>query len=74
MREKYIFLALILGLTGCATDQVKAGESVSVVEKKKSVVNIEKEIAPVSNLAPIVESKSIEEKIGSMLMVGFLGT
>ena len=74
MREKYIFLALILGLTGCATDQVKAGESVSVVEKKKSVVNIEKEIAPVSNLAPIVESQSIEEKIGSMLMVGFLGT
>jgi len=74
MREKYILLALILGLTGCATDQVKAGESVSVVEKKKSVVNIEKEIAPVSNLAPIVESQSIEEKIGSMLMVGFLGT
>lgn len=71
MREKYIFLALILGLTGCATDLVKAEESVSVVEKDKDVNNIKPEILPIVNN---LINKSIEEKIGSMLMVGFLGT
>ena len=80
MREKYILLALILGLTGCVTDQVKAGESGLLVAKDKDVANIEKEIAPlvknvsVTNVAPIVGNKTIEEKIGSIFMVGFLGT
>ena len=58
MRRKNIFLLLLLTLNGCATDQI-------IVEEKRPLV--------VEELA-VQNTKTLDEKIGSMLMVGFMGT
>jgi len=75
MINKNIFFAvLILGLNGCATDQISAAdESTSTVNKKEVLPKIETAVIVEPN--KIVQAqKTLDEKIGSMLMVGFLGT
>ena len=76
MREKYILLVLILGLNGCATDQVNAEETTSLANHK---IIIEEDVLTAETNMPVVNpvtssQKTLDEKIGSMFMVGFLGT
>lgn len=73
MRKKYIFLALVLGLNGCATDQVKADEEKLLLVDKKALESssVVTQTLPIQN---IKNEKTLDEKIGSMLMVGFMGT
>ena len=58
MKQKYIFLALFLALNGCAIDQINAEDKQPLVEQNVAVE----------------PTKTLDEKIGSMLMVGFMGT
>jgi beta-N-acetylhexosaminidase len=82
MINKNIFFAiLILGLNGCATDQINSEEKNSKFVKKteqRSTTLLNETISteePLIETTNIVESKkTLDEKIGSMLMVGFLGT
>jgi beta-N-acetylhexosaminidase len=78
MINKNIFFAiLVLGLNGCATDQINAGEEKSVLVNKKKIDStpVVVKTLTVEETTKIVKSeKTLDEKIGSMLMVGFLGT
>ena len=60
MIKKSILLTSIIFIYGCTTDSVIAKEAPKLVNTKR--VNY------------ITPQKSLEEKIGSMLMVGFMGT
>jgi len=82
MINKNIFFAiLILGLNGCATDQVNSKEENPKFVKKTELVNTSTSVEetlvmsePLSEATMIKSRKTLNEKIGSMLMVGFLGT
>jgi beta-N-acetylhexosaminidase len=76
MINKNIFFAiLILGLNGCATDQINAAEEKSSDLNKKEVnLNKKESVSFIETNEPIQSQKTLDEKIGSMLMVGFLGT
>jgi beta-N-acetylhexosaminidase len=78
MINKNIFFAILfLGLNGCATDQISAGEEKSVLVNKKKIDStpVVVKTLTVEETTKIVKSKkTLDEKIGSMLMVGFLGT
>jgi beta-N-acetylhexosaminidase len=77
MIKKNIVLALILGLNGCATDQVEADSKKSVT-KNISAPQIKKEVLTTTFVPEekkvLSLEKTLDEKIGSMLMVGFMGT
>jgi beta-N-acetylhexosaminidase len=60
MIKRSILLTSIIFLYGCTTDSVVAEEAPNLVDREKTNY--------------IVSEKSLEEKIGSMLMVGFMGT
>jgi len=64
-----ILIALFLILNGCAVDKVDAKENTTIVEQSIGMqeVVIQEDFSP-------VHQKTNDEKIGSMLMVGFLGT
>jgi len=64
MRRINTLFTLFLMLTGCAVDKADAKENRTLVESYRGV---QQEITP-------LPTKTDEEKIGSMLMVGFLGT
>jgi len=81
MIKKNIVLLLLLGLNGCATDQVNNSNKESVKKHTITPTHINKEVKE-ENFTTIASVKSknstlvkrLDEKIGSMLMVGFLGT
>ena len=76
INKNIFFTILVLGLNGCATDTINAAEANIPVDKQEAKVTpivFENEVIVKSN--KIVQSKkTLDEKIGSMLMVGFLGT
>jgi len=76
MINKNIFFSiLILGLNGCATDQISASEEKSsYVDKKEVNINKKERVNIIQTNEPSQSQKTLDEKIGSMLMVGFLGT
>jgi beta-N-acetylhexosaminidase len=78
MINKNIFFAILfLGLNGCATDQISAGEEKSVLVNKKKIDStpvVVKTLAVEETTKIVKSEKTLDEKIGSMLMVGFLGT
>ncbi|MCK5853750.1 MAG: glycosyl hydrolase [Sulfurovaceae bacterium] len=58
-------LILLLGLSGCNSSQAQANESSSFYPTEQGVVLEDYQV---------VQQKSLEQKIGTMLMVGFMGT
>ncbi len=70
INKNILVIAFLLGLYGCATDTVNAGEATSSIS---DTTVMQSNLAP-QNSTAIKPSKSLDEKIGSMLMVGFLGT
>jgi beta-N-acetylhexosaminidase len=79
--KNILFAILILGLNGCATDQIntKTKEDTKFIKKaEQTTVPIVKEEPLteqiVDTTSSIKSKKTLDEKIGSMLMVGFLGT
>lgn len=58
MKQKYIFLALFLALNGCASNKINIEDKQPFVKPNMVIEN----------------TKTLDEKIGSMLMVGFMGT
>ncbi len=70
-------LGFVLILGGCNAEQ-PANKTVEKIEAKQEVVvknSIKKEIPKEKKIVPEpIKEVSIEEKIGSMLMVGFMGT
>ena len=76
MINKNIIIALVLGLNGCSISEVNAGDSTPLIEKEVTKeATIEKSVLSANSNMPRLESvKTLDEKIGSMFMVGFLGT
>jgi len=75
MGKKYIALSLILILGGCSTNDLsteKLDRTKKTKVKHQTEVAFIEETTPVENF--IEEEVPVEEKIGSMLMVGFMGT
>lgn len=63
--KKSMVLILLLSLNGCNSSQAQANESSFLYPTEQGVV--------LEDYHPVVQ-KTLEQKIGSMLMVGFMGT